>query len=231
MTYIEFIAEELNSYKTGAPIYTADLADHLADAFDMKQSKAKATVGVAMKRIIDRKDCPKLRFYQKGIYYLTASTPFGEVGIDKEQLIQNKYLAHDNGYDTGYNAVYDLGLTTQMPAERIIATNQAKECLRFDKNLGVYIRPPRTKITQDNKYYLQMLDVLELLDKAPVDAEEPYTLLVDYVKKRDLRYDKLLSIAKRYYSENTIRELFRFIEADSAHFENCSFDKSILCII
>lgn len=213
MTYIEFITAQLNNIKIGTPIYTADLAAHLAQEFDMETSKANAATGVAMKRIIDRNDCPQLRFYQKGIYYLTASTPFGEVGIDKEQLIQNKYLAYDTGYETGYTALYRLGLTTQLPAERVIATNKAKECLRSDKNLGIFIRPPKTQITQDNKHYLQMLDALELMEKAPVDTEEPYTLLSDYVAKRDLRYDKLLAIADRYYPKNTVIEIAHIANA------------------
>lgn len=213
MTYIEYIAEQLNSFEAGVPIYTADLAVHLAEAFDLELIKATAATGVAIKRILDRNHCPLLRHYQKGIYYMTAATPFGEVGIDKEKLIQNKYLAYDMGYETGYTALYRLGLTTQLPAERVIATNKAKECLRNDKNLGVFIRPPKTEITQDNKQYLQILDVLELLGKAPVDTGNPYILLHDYVEKRDLRYDKLLSIADRYYPRNTIIEIAHIANA------------------
>ena len=34
---------------------------------------------------------PELRCYQKGVYYRTAATPFGEIGINKEQLIADKY--------------------------------------------------------------------------------------------------------------------------------------------
>lgn len=213
MTYIDFITEQLNSTETGRPIYTAELAALLANAFDLEITKANAATGVAIKRIVDRNYCPRLRFYQKGIYYLTASTPFGEVGIDKEQLIYNKYLADNKGYETGYTALYRFGLTTQLPAERVIATNKAKECLRNDKNLGVYIRPPKTMITQDNRHYLQMLDVLELMDKAPIDAEEPYRLLSDYVTKGDLQYDKLLAFADRYYTKNTIIEIAHIANA------------------
>lgn len=216
MTYIEFITEKINNFKAGTPIYTADLATLLAEAFALETTKANAATGVAMKRIFDRNHCPLLRFYQKGIYYMTAITPFGEVGIDKEQLIQNKYLAYNTGYETGYTALYQLGLTSQLPAERVIATNKAKECLRNDKNLGVFIRPPKTEITQDNKHYLQMLDALELLDKAPIDTEKPYALLYDYVTKRDLRYDKLLAIADRYYPKNTVIEIAHIANAGGA---------------
>ena len=216
MTYIDFITEQLNNVKAGKPIYTADLAILLAKKFDLAPNKANAAVGVAIKRILDRNYCPLLRFYQKGIYYITATTPFGEVGIDKEQLIQTKYLAYDTGYETGYTALYRLGLTTQLPARRVIATNKAKECLRNDTNLGVFIRPPNTKITQDNKHYLQTLDVLELLGKAPVDTEKPYVILYEYVAKNNLRYDKLLAIADRYYPKRTVIEIAHIANAGGA---------------
>lgn len=216
MTYIDFITNQLKNINIGTPIYTADLAALLADAFDLEINKANAATGVAMKRIIDRNCCPMLRFYQKGIYYMTAITPFGEVGIDKEKLIQHKYLAYDTGYETGYTALYHLGLTTQLPSERVIATNRAKECLRNDKALGVYIRPPKTEITQENKHYLQMLDVLELIGKAPIDADEPYDILYHYVAKKKLRYDKLLAIADRYYPKNTVIEIAHIANAGGA---------------
>lgn len=77
------------------------------------------------------------------------------------------------GYETGLILLHRMGLTTQMPKEHVIATNMAKECVRTDKKLGVVIKPPKVKISAENKAYLQILDALELLDKAPIDAEHP----------------------------------------------------------
>ncbi len=216
MTYIDFVTEQIKHIEPGTPIYIADLAVLLAEKFDLKINKANAATSVAMKRILDRKYFPYLRFYKKGIYYFTIDTPFGEVGIDKEQLIQRKYLSHDTGYETEYTALYRLGLTTQVPAERVIVTNKTKEGLRMDKNLGVYTRCPKTEITKDNKNYLQVLDVLGLIDKAPIDAEEPYILLSNYLVSRNLRYDKLLALANRYYPQNAAIEIARIANAGEA---------------
>lgn len=204
MTYMEQIINTVNATKIGVPIYTADLAEQIMAEFALEQNKAKAAVSVAMKRIMDKELCPNLRFYQKGIYYLTTKTPFGKTGINKEYLIGRKYLHPDNGYETGYAALYRMGLTTQLPNERVIATNAAVDCLREDKKLGVFIKPPKTEITVANKMYLQLLDAAELLDKAPIDEGNPYELLAEHIVKHKIQYDKLLAIADKYYNKNTI---------------------------
>lgn len=207
MTYAEFICSALTGLPTGQPIYSADIAAKLAAEYGLPPKEAAAATAVALKRIMDDETVPALRFYQKGIYYLTAVTPFGEVGIDKERLIADKYFLPDTGYETGYTVLHRMGLTSQLPKERCIATNRAADCARMDRKLGVLVRPPKTTVNKENKAYLQVLDVLELMDKAPVDAEQPYALLADYIHRAGLKYETLLSLADRYYSKKTILQL------------------------
>ena len=149
MTYGQYIEQYITQQPLAAPIYTADISRMLADAFQMKPDKASSATAVAMKRLMDRRTIPSLRFYQNGIYYRTSVTPFGEMGIDKEQLIAHKYLNADQGYDTGAGLLYRMGLTTQLPNERLIATNAAQDCVRRDEKLNVSICPPKTKITAE----------------------------------------------------------------------------------
>lgn len=139
---------------------------------------------MAVKRILDGRVMPDLRCYQKGVYYRTSVTPFGETGINKERLIADKYLLPDIGYETGLTILHRLGLTSQMPRERVLATNTAKDCMRTDRKLGVVIRPPKTFVTAENKDYLQLLDALDLLEKAPVDEEHPYEVIAGYIQKK-----------------------------------------------
>lgn len=207
MTYIEFICNQLNGFQTGQPIYTCDIAAKLAEEYGLQQKEAAAATAVAFKRIMDNKNIPHLRFYQKGIYYFTTVTPFGEVGINKERLIADKYLLPDNGYETGYTMLHHIGLTSQLPRERCLATNKATDCARMDHKLGVMVRPPKTAVNGANKTYLQVLDVLDLMDKAPVDAEQPYVLLADYIHQTGLKFEILLSLADRYYNQKTILQL------------------------
>ena len=106
------------------------------------------------------------------------------MGINKELLIQHKYVLPDIGYETGYNLLHRMGLTTQMPTERVFATNKARDCVREDKALGIFVKPPKTEITATNKMYLQFLDAVELMDRAPIDETDPYALLARYIEEK-----------------------------------------------
>ena len=207
MTYAEYVEKYIEQQPMAAPIFTAEISKELEGHFQLLPAKAAAATSVAVKRIMDRKTIPALRFYQKGIYYKTTVTPFGEMGLDKEKLIAHKYLNPNQGYDTGTGLLYRLGLTTQIPNERLIATNAARECVRRDEKLNVSICPPKTTVTADNKAYLQMLDALEQMDHAPIDAEEPYQMLADHIQRLRLQYGTLLSLADQYYPQRTIMQL------------------------
>lgn len=203
-TYTDFVCEQFGCVPTGIPIYTRQIAKKMADAYSLEEKEAAAAAAVAVKRVIDGGMMPELRCFQKGIYYRTAQTPFGETGINKERLIADKYLLPDIGYETGLTVLNRLGLTSQMPRERVLATNAAKDCMRKDKKLGVVIRPPKAPVTAKNKDYLQILDTLDLLEKAPVDEEHPYEIIAEYIRKKGLQYQILLAFADRYYNHNTV---------------------------
>lgn len=207
MTYTDHVIEYIKGLNTGYPIYSSNISKSLSSHYGMEYKDANAAVAVAMKRIMDGKLIPNLRCYQKGVYYLTSVTPFGEIGINKEQLIADKYLLPNEGYESGYTVMHRLGLTSQMPKERVIITNNAKNGTRKDAKLDVVISPPKVKVTEKNKEYLQTLDVLELMDKAPVDDIEPYKLIAGHIKKSGLDYVKLLEIADIYYGKNTVINL------------------------
>ena len=207
MTYIEFISDLLSRINVGMPIYTKQISYEMSKEYNLSEKDAAAAVSVALKRIMDGNKIPELRLYQKGIYYKTKITSFGEIGINQEQLISDKYILPHIGYETGLTIINRLGLTTQIPKERMIATNLAKDCVRTDKKLGVTIKPPKTPINAQNKKYLQLLDTLELLDKTPIDEEEPYKIIANYIQNENLQYGKLLAYADSYYNKKTIFHL------------------------
>ena len=207
MTYINFTCELLQQIPPGMPIYIRQIAEKIASRFALEMKDAAAAASVAVKRIMDGNIIPELRFYQKGIYFRTVVTPFGERGIDREKLIADRYLLPDKGYETGLGLLHRMGLTTQMPKKQVIATNVARECARTDKKLNIIIRPPKVAVNAGNRAYLQTLDALELMDKAPVDAEQPYEIIANFIRENNLLYEKLLFFADRYYNRNTVIQL------------------------
>lgn len=202
--YTDFVCGQINGISEGTPIYTRQITKKISETYALDERAAAAAAAVAVKRIMDRRLMQNLRCYQKGIYYLTSVTPFGETGINKQQLIADKYLLPDIGYETGLTVLHQLGLTSQMPRERVIATNVAKGHIRSDKKLGVIIRPPKVRITERNKDYLQVLDALDIIEKAPVDEEHPYKIIADYIQKKSLQYRILLALADQYYNHHTV---------------------------
>jgi len=220
MTYVAFISDFLLGIDAGIPIYTKQIAYKMSKKFNLTQKDASAAVSVALKRIMDSNKLPELRLYQKGIYYKTKITPFGEIGINKEQLIADKYILPYIGYETGLNLMNQLGLTTQISNERIIATNMAKDCVRTDKKLGVTIKPPKTLINSQNRKYLQLLDALDLIDKTPIDEEKPFDIIARYIKNENMQYGKLLAYADSYYNQKTILHLAHTASAGGVNIWN-----------
>ena len=52
-----------------------------------------------------------------------------------------------------------------------------------------------------------MLDALDQMDYAPIDANAPYQLLADHIRHQNLQYRVLLSLADQYYPQRTILQL------------------------
>ena len=207
MTYTAFITKYLLQKEYGCPIFTEEIAEALTSQYGLEPKKASAATSVALKRIIDGNKTPDLRCYQKGIYYRAETTPFGETGISRDRLVAARYLRQDSGYETGLGFMHRLGLTSQMPVEQVIATNSARNAVRHDAKLNVSVRPPKTTINSGNKRYLLVLDVLEMLDKAPIDATDPYAILAEHICRYDLQYDILLYYADKYYNKHTVIQL------------------------
>lgn len=203
--YTQYLQKKIEEFRVGDPIFIQELGKEIAEEYHMDHKKACAAAAVAIKRLMDT--LTDLRCFGKGVYYLTNQTPFGETGINKEKLIEMKYLHDNNGYETGASIMHKLGLTSLMPAERVFVSNMAWNRVRKDEALGIVVRPPKVTVDKENRLYLQFLDMLTIYDEIPVDAENPYGILNGIVRARGLEYGRLLQFADRHYSGNTVLQL------------------------
>lgn len=215
MTYVDYVTLQIQSKKTGQPIYSHDISNKLKEYFHLSDKQATAATAVALNRIMKSKRIGNIRFYQKGIYYLTKETVFGEIGINKECLIFDKYISDNRGYETGLVFANKLGLTTQLPRNIELVTNEARNGKRYDKNLDIYIKPPKIYLTSSNIQYLQLLDILEMIDKVPIDVDNPFKILAKYLKKHKLQYGLLLAYADDYYGKNALINLAHIAKAQN----------------
>ena len=208
MTYIEYIIKRLEDAKAGDPIYIGDIAEKMAEHFHMERRAAKAAASVAIKRIIDGRLVNDLKLFRKGIYYKA------ELNINR--LILDKYTRDCSGYEGPLTVLHELGIITRVPESVMIVTNRVKQCTRRDRNLGITVTPPKTPINSENIHYLQILDVIERLDKVSPEVEDPEKILWNHIKRKRMNLMKLLAYADRYYSSSTVLRLVHVLSESGA---------------
>lgn len=203
--YGQYIAENILHLPFGVPIYTEDMARGLAKQFDIDMKKAKGLVNVNLKRLADNND---LKRYQKGIYYKAKITPFGKAKLNPAYVIRDIYLNKNGvviGYETGATFLNQIGLTTQIAKYKYCATNAFKQNgSRIDEKLKVVIRKPPVKVTEQNYQYLQLLDAIENKDKIPIDVHHPEKIILNYIRKNQLDFIKLVAYAGKFYRKEIL---------------------------
>ena len=136
----------------------------------------------------------------RGIYCKRVKTPSGDYVPSKDKLF-TKSLIQDGdlviGYETGFSLMNQIGLITAVPRRKSIATNNYNVPIPNDMEVKVIM--PRIPITRDNYKYLQVLDVIDGMDSAPIDAAEPEEIIRQMIVKEDLLPDRLILYARRYY--------------------------------
>ena len=144
MTYIEYICDIIKRQANRVPIYTKHIAENVAEDYNLSEKEAAAAVSVAIKRIIDNHIIPELRFYQKGIYYKTVITPFGEAGIKKEispRMLRHSFATHllENG--AGIKDIKDMlghsGISSTQVYTQIVKEMHESSYKRFHPKAGL----------------------------------------------------------------------------------------------
>ncbi len=206
MKCVDYIKKEIEKYNYGDPIYISQLTEQFSRDFMIDSEQAQKKISVIFARLRKNENL-KLRFYRKGIYYKTKDTVFGEIGIKKSILIENKYLINNSGYISGLSFLNMIGLSTQIPAKFSITSNRIKNSVRYDDTLDVYVYSPKITINSENIKYLQLLDCISILEKSPVDVENPHKIIMDYVVLNDLDFKKMLGYAYLCYGQNVVNTL------------------------
>jgi hypothetical protein len=212
--YKQFITDYVRGITYNKPIYNSDIAGNLASHFNIDLRQAKTLVNVNLPRIADT--CDLVR-YRKGIYYRSQDTVFGKTKLNSALINRDRYIQRDGivtGYETGAAFFNRIGLTTQIPKYQKYVTNAFKHRgSRTDKKLQVIIKKPKTKITEENYRYLQILDAIENKDKIPIDVENPEKVMRGYIDSKEILLGKLVEYAGKYYNKTTQLRVVRIIAA------------------
>ena len=202
--YGKFIIEKINEMQEGVPIFTDEVTDLVVREYGIDYNRSRSIVNTNLNRISGK----TILNYRKGIYYRPKTTVFGKAPLNPMQVIARMYLRDGNtviGYETGASLLHQLGLTTQIPKFRYIATNKYQQKgNRVIEDMKVVIRRPNTVVNRENFLYLQLLDAVENRDGILADAQNPSQILNDYIIKNQLDYGKLIGIAAKNYNRESL---------------------------
>ena len=183
-----------NEYPTNVPIFMGDIEERLG--------MQAASVRQGFKRLVDR---GILARFTAGVYYFPQpSRIFKSVPLDIEKVIFNKYIEYKGkpiGYYTGITLANIAGLTTQIAAEKCIATNEEKSRGRvvMVKNRRLRLKKPRIMVDAENRDALMILDLVsEAMKYSEYGADETATRLRNYAKRQNVSKEVIVNCLSAY---------------------------------
>ena len=203
MAQIDTVYDYLKSnYISNEPIFLSDIKiPNIKDVYVRQQLKKLTEDG-------------RLKRFDTGIYYLPKKSIFRSGStISVDDVIQKKYLSEGAtccGYISGILFANKLGITTQVPSVYEVCTNKATTEYRETQmaNLRVIIKKPYVQINDVNAKTLQFMDLLkEIIDISEIEGDELKIRLLDYMKKKDIKFDAMKPYLP-YYPERIYKNMY-----------------------
>ncbi|MDO4940026.1 MAG: DUF6088 family protein [Lachnospiraceae bacterium] len=202
VNYRNAITAFIDRQEPDTPITTQMIVDHVVFQTGIDDDDVRKAVNVNMGRIEKQ---GLVRRVTRGVYCKQVKTAFGAYSAGNETLFC-KLLTRDGdkviGYETGASAFNRMGLTTQMPQRICIATNAYTRLQ--PEGVDVEVRKPVTEVTKANCRYLQLLDIINDIDRYPVDAPSPAEIIRGLVRDYNLDINKLLVYCRKFYHEGLL---------------------------
>lgn len=200
MNIMDLIEKYINKYDIGTPIYSNNICNYVINCFNTKLN----IVTEYINRYEEKHD--DFVRYRKGIYYRAKKTPFGYSPINYNKLISDLYLNDSNnvyGYIGGPSLANKIGLTTQLPKDEYIVTNNNRIISDIE---NIKLVKPVVSITKDNYKILQVLDLLLNKNNVNYDCDNPNKVIYDYIIENNIRFESLLFYSK-YYNKSVLFKL------------------------
>lgn len=200
--YRNLLIQYIDNRDFDQPILTPQIVKYVTEQTGLNEEDVKKAVNVNMARLEKTDYVVRV---EKGVYCKKIKTAFGYYTPDRESLFCKQLLYDANGvigYETGLSVLNRIGLVSQMPRRKCIATNLYTK--RIPAGVQVEIRKPAVNINSANHHYLQMLDAIQDFEKAPVDTAKPEEVLRGMAMTLGLNTDMLILLARRYYSQRIL---------------------------
>ena len=210
MNYNNILIKYIDEYPYDEPIFIEEIKDYFKKIIQNNFETTFKSIYVYINRLVKEN---KLSQFVKGIYYKPTKGIFGSKPLNINKVIEKKYICDKNGkkgYFTGAYLFNKLGLTTQIPKEILIVTNECPNSNDYNnKNLGVTIRKPKTPVTEDNYKYLQLFDILMNKDNIKIEVDNEKEIIYKFIEDNQLNLEKIFEYANKI---NNLKPIIRLYE-------------------
>ena len=209
MNYNDVLIKYIDKCPYDEPIFIEEIKDYFKNIINENFDLIIKNIYVYINRLV--KENVLVQFI-KGIYYKPLKGTFGIKLLNVNKVIDKKYIHDNNGQKGYYSGAYlfnKMGLTTQVPKEILIVTNECPNANDYNnKNLGVTIRKPKIEINEDNYKYLQLFDVLINKDNINVESENERELIYKFIRENELELEKIFEYAYKINNLRPIKKLY-----------------------
>ncbi len=209
MNYNDILIQYIDKCPYDEPIFIEDIKDYFKKIIQDNFENAFKKIYVYINRLVKEN---KLSQFIKGVYYKPIKGVFGNKLLNINKVIEKKYIRDDNGrkgYFMGAYLFNKIGLTTQIPKEVLIVTNECPNANDYNnKNLKVIIRKPKIKINEDNYKYLQLLDILINKDNIKIEVDDEKEKIYKFIKDNKLEFEKIFEYANKINNLKPIMKLY-----------------------
>lgn len=209
MNYNDILINYIDKCPYDEPIFIEEIKDYFKSYIKDNFDNVFKNIYVYINRLV--KD-DKLVQFIKGIYYKPLKGTFGNKLLNINKVIDKKYICDKNGKKGYFSGAYlfnKLGLTTQIPKDMLIVTNECPNANDYNnKNLGVIIRKPKIEINEDNYKYLQLFDVLINKDDIKIDVDNEKKIIYKFIKDNELDFEKIFEYANKMNNLKPIKKLY-----------------------
>ncbi len=209
MNYNDILIRYIDEYPYDEPIFIENIKDYFRNYIKDNFDKVFKNIYVYINRLVKEN---KLVQFIKGVYYKPLKGVFGNKLLDINKVIDKKYIRDKDGqkgYLTGAYLFNKIGLTTQIPKEILIVTNECPNGNDYNnKKLGVTIRRPKIEINDGNYKYLQLFDVLINKDNIKIEIDDEKKVIYKFIKDNELEFEKIFEYANKINNFKPIKRLY-----------------------
>ena len=192
----------IHNYKECEPIFFGDL---------LIERITKSAVNQQLKTLCNN---GKLAKYETGVYYIPKQSLLkSKIGPTADTVARYRYISKGgsiDGFYAGNTFANQLGISMQVPRVVEIVSNNTNSSPREVEigNRKFYVKKPVTRVTAENVYVLQMLELLKNIDTyLDYSYEEAKEKLAEFIGLHEItsvdvdKYIRMypMTIYKNYY--------------------------------